>query len=65
MIPAELRCTAPHPKILGWSCRAKLADAVLDSVTLSPGVAHAPGCVVLRCDRCGAEYTVCPVKKAS
>lgn len=56
----ELRCTAPHPDFPGIECRAKLAEASDGSVVLREGRDAPPGCVVLRCRRCGAEYVVCP-----
>lgn len=63
MNPAEIRCTAPHPKVPGWECRAKLTEIYPGSVSLARRNGHPPkpGCVTLRCERCGTEYEACPV----
>ena len=51
-----LRCTAPHPSIPGWVCRARLVDAVPGTVDLEPGDAPPPGGIGVVCPRCGARY---------
>lgn len=63
--PAEIRCTGAHPSDPRRECRAKLADVVPGSVSVKANGPTQPGCVRLRCWRCGAEYVVCPVGKAA
>jgi hypothetical protein len=66
VIPAEIRCSAPHPTAFGLSCNARLYDAVpgtLDVRLRENGVP--PGCLRLKCRRCGTEYVVCPANHPS
>lgn len=53
-----VRCSAPHPKFPGWECRAVLVEQVMEDARIIPGAWT--GCVVIRCDRCGTLYSVCP-----
>lgn len=63
--PVELRCNAPHPRIRKAECGAKVADVLAGSVAIIPAGRLAPGCVLLRCRRCGAEYVLCPIPRAA
>lgn len=58
----ELRCTAPHPTVQGWVCRAKLNVRIPRGFEVRDG--EHPECVPVTCWKCGAEYAVCPVKAA-
>jgi hypothetical protein len=56
----ELRCTAPHPRIRGFTCRAKIATMIGAEL-----VSHRPGrppkdSLPIQCWRCGAWYRVVP-----
>lgn len=59
----EIRCSAPHPEVPGWVCRAKLSVFLTPGYELLEGDAP-PQCVPVICWRCGAEYAVCPVQVA-
>lgn len=62
----EVRCTAPHPTVPGWSCRARLYAASPESVDIQPREGRVPdGCLHLVCPRCGTEYIVCPRRDAA
>lgn len=60
---AQLRCSAPHPTIPGFQCRALLATAPAGSVEVRTAEEDAEGCALLRCRRCGTEYLLCPVER--
>jgi hypothetical protein len=62
---AVLRCPGLHPTVRGWTCRGILVEAVPDSVEVRPGAHPEPGCSVVRCERCGKFFTVCPVHRRS
>jgi hypothetical protein len=62
----ELRCTARHPSFSGWQCNALLSEAVIaGTVSMEKASEPEPGCVVLRCRRCGTLYRVCPTDRAA
>lgn len=67
----ELRCCAPHPDprrwAQGWNCNAKLTHVVPGSVQIVTGdpANPPPGCIPLKCSRCGAEYVACPVREVA
>jgi hypothetical protein len=61
----DIRCTAPHPAHTNRLCRAKLAVVVPGTVDVSRNGDVGPGCIGLRCPRCGAPYVVCPVQRAA
>lgn len=54
-----VHCPAPHPTVPGWVCNARLFDAVPGTVDLLATPAVPPGCVAVKCPRCGAVYVVC------
>lgn len=59
MSTTPIRCTAPHPTVPGWECRARLVDAVPGTVQVEQGERPPPGCVLIVCSRCGARYVAC------
>lgn len=54
-----VRCTARRKGDSGRICDARLFDAVPGSVEVSPAEAPPPGCVSMKCPRCGTRYVVC------
>lgn len=56
---APVRCTAPHPDAPSRSCNARLLDAVRESIDVREGEDVPPGCIAIRCWRCGTKYVVC------
>lgn len=65
MTRVDLRCTAPHPDFPELQCRAKLAEAVPESVRIERRPDVPPGCTLLQCRRCGTEYVICPVARSA
>jgi hypothetical protein len=61
---AELRCTGRHPQF-DRPCDALLGHVVPGTVEIDPANGPTPGCVTLRCWRCGAKYQVCPVRRSA
>lgn len=59
MPATPIRCTARHPDDPQRECRAWLLNAVPDSVDVHQNGDPPPGCVQVRCPRCGARYVVC------
>lgn len=65
---AEIRCTARHPRDPARQCRKLLGIALVPgTVALNPEAAppDRDGCTRLRCERCGAEYVICPVRRSA
>lgn len=52
----EIRCEAPHPKVRGWSCRARIADVAGAVEVVEQGGPSGPGDVRVVCWRCGTAY---------
>lgn len=61
----EIRCNAPHPKVSGWACRAKLNVALPRGYEVRERAREAPDCLHVTCWRCGTLHLVCPVRSAA
>lgn len=60
MTPARpVRCPGKHPDDEHRECRARLFDAVPDTVVLKEGAIPPPGCPAIECWRCGTKWVAC------
>jgi len=65
MTLAPLRCPGPHPVFRGKECGHWLANVLPGTVEVRRTSEAQPGCVLLTCPRCGAEYRVCPAERVA
>lgn len=65
---AEIRCTAPSPRDPTRQCRKLLGVALVPGTVAlhrEEAATDTDGCTRLQCERCGAEYVICPIRRAS
>lgn len=60
-----MRCTAPHPEVKGWVCRAKLNVAVPPSYEVKTRPTGRADCLRVTCWRCGTTYDICPTGRVA